>query len=168
MVYSGPVAQSTISANPGISFHLLFSFLHFCSTVRIKTYGTVHKVDSAIHWIALSTFRTTGNNRDFIVSFVVPSQNFALGKTTQQSSTYSNGYGLYPASLAVDGNKKTNARNGDQPQCAHTNGGDRNWWRVDFGEKVPVARISITNRGDCCSHRQRDIEIRVRKKLHIR
>jgi hypothetical protein len=33
----GPVVQSTISANPGLNFNLLFLFMHFCSTICFKT-----------------------------------------------------------------------------------------------------------------------------------
>ena len=33
----GPVVQSTISANPGLNFNLLFLFMHFCPSICFKT-----------------------------------------------------------------------------------------------------------------------------------
>ena len=37
IVSLGLVVQSTISANPGFNFNLLFWFMHFCSSVCFKT-----------------------------------------------------------------------------------------------------------------------------------
>ncbi|XP_028400307.1 uncharacterized protein LOC114523545 [Dendronephthya gigantea] len=88
----------------------------------------------------------------------VPSHNFALGKPTAQSSTWSGG-GY--AHHAVDGNRNTIMVYNGAAQCVHTLGGNREWWRVDFGETIPVARVAITNRGDCCWDRMRDFEIKV-------
>jgi hypothetical protein len=86
-----------------------------------------------------------------------------LGKPTEQSSIYASVHGSFGSSLAVDGNT------GDvylsapgQPQCSITYDGQQDWWRVDFGETIPVARVAITNRGDCCSYRMSDFELRVR------
>ena len=36
VVVLGPVVQSTISANPGLSFNQLFCFMHFFSTISSK------------------------------------------------------------------------------------------------------------------------------------
>ena len=86
--------------------------------------------------------------------------NFALGKPTEQSSTHK---GAGP-SLAVDGDMTTrHFYAGDNTlYCVHTSEGSQNWWRVDFLERVLVARVAILNRGDCCWDRMRDLEIRVR------
>ena len=89
--------------------------------------------------------------------FTDPNHNFALGKPTQQSTTFKN----YVSSLAVDGNMHTSLwENG--PKCAHTSKGTGNWWRIDFLEKILVARVAFLNRRDCCYERMRDFELRVR------
>jgi hypothetical protein len=87
-----------------------------------------------------------------------------LGKPTEQSSVYHIGaYGLFPSSLAVDGNRG-DAYKSDQnkPQCSMTHKDLKAWWRVDFGETIPVSRVAITNRGDCCWGSLKDVELRVR------
>ena len=86
-----------------------------------------------------------------------PNHNFALGKPTRQSTTLNN----YFSSLAVDGNMHTSLWE-DGPKCAHTLEGEDNWWRVDFLEKILVARVAILNRDDRAWERMRDFELRVR------
>ena len=45
IVHQGPVVQSSISANPGLNFNLLFWFMHFCSTVCFKTLKNKSSID---------------------------------------------------------------------------------------------------------------------------
>ena len=87
-----------------------------------------------------------------------PNHNFALGKPTEQSTTHGESF----SNLAVDGNMITDISINDVQQCVHTKGGTGNWWRVDFLEKILVARVAILNRRDCCWERMRDFELTVR------
>lgn len=88
-----------------------------------------------------------------------PNHNFALGKPTEQSSTRMG----YVSSLAVDGDMTTTLYYANNRHyCVHTSPGSQSWWRVDFLERILVARVGILNRGDCCWDRMRDLEIRVR------
>ncbi|XP_065056205.1 uncharacterized protein LOC135684538 [Rhopilema esculentum] len=80
--------------------------------------------------------------------------NLARGKPSKQSSTAIGG----PSSGAVDGNKDSNFRHGS---CTQTLKEHNPWWRVDLGATEPVGEIAITNRGDCCSDKLRNVEIRV-------
>jgi hypothetical protein len=103
---------------------------------------------------------------DIVQSYIDPNHNFALEKPTAQSATYYKGVGGFHPHLAVDGKTGTTLTNQqtNQPQCAHTLQGslsDPAWWRVDFGEQVPVARVVILNRGDCCWDRLASFEIKV-------
>ena len=80
--------------------------------------------------------------------------NVARGKPTKQSST---GFGGVP-SRAVDGNKNTQWGG---RSCTHTNRQAKPWWRVDLQSNVAVKKVVVTNRGDCCWTRLRQVEIRV-------
>ncbi|XP_078353730.1 uncharacterized protein LOC144638391 [Oculina patagonica] len=72
-------------------------------------------------------------------------ENLALGRPTNQSSTYSNEFiGVAESGRAVDGNPDTNMRN---LHCSHTGSDNPSWWRVDLGsDHVPVSEIHIVNR----------------------
>ncbi len=80
--------------------------------------------------------------------------NIAKGKATKQSST---GFGGASA-RAVDGNKNSQW-NGKS--CTHTNKDKKPWWRVDLRSVQKIYKVRLTNRGDCCWTRLRQIEIRV-------
>ena len=80
--------------------------------------------------------------------------NIAQGKPVRQSST---AFGGFP-SRAVDGNRNTNWRGSS---CTHTSRQRRPWWRVDLLRIYDVTEVKITNRGDCCSNRLRQVEVRV-------
>jgi hypothetical protein len=41
----GPVVQGPISANPGLNFNLLFSFMYFCMIIRLKTLGNKTSIE---------------------------------------------------------------------------------------------------------------------------
>jgi len=71
-------------------------------------------------------------------------ENLAAGKTTAQSSTYTDGAGGQ-ARKAVDGNSDTEFANG---HCSHTKRDPSpSWWRVDLGsDNVPVYEVHIVNR----------------------
>merc|ERR1711871_1346073 len=71
------------------------------------------------------------------------SANAALGKTSLQSSTYSNG-------VASNGN------DGDSTTMAHTAGGTGEtspWWQVDMGTQMAIDHIVFKNRADNCASR---------------
>jgi len=68
--------------------------------------------------------------------------NLALRQPAWQSSTYAP---LYPASLAVDGNKDTDV---SHYSCSVTNFTIEQWWAVDIGTMLHVLGVNVTNRGD--------------------
>ncbi|XP_013415420.1 uncharacterized protein LOC106177245 [Lingula anatina] len=80
--------------------------------------------------------------------------NLAKGKPANQSSTYH----TCDARLAVDGNYDDVLSHGS---CSNTNGGQGQWWLVDLETTARVAGVIITNRGDCCSDRLNNFEVRV-------
>lgn len=45
--------------------------------------------------------------------------------------------------------------------CAHTFIEEDPWWKVDLLKGYDIARVTITNRGDCCSDRIQGAEIRI-------
>ncbi|MEM6344773.1 MAG: PQQ-dependent sugar dehydrogenase [Bacteroidota bacterium] len=75
--------------------------------------------------------------------------NVALGKATDQSSTYLSGYSFVPSNV-VDGNN-----NGDDAgnSMNHTKYDQNPWWEVDLGTSYDLEDIKIWNRTDCCSGR---------------
>ena len=80
--------------------------------------------------------------------------NLAEGKPTRQSSTGWSGL----SSRAVDGRRDSNYHKGS---CTHTQKAQNPWWRVDLGGNHVIGYLKITNRGDCCSNRLRNVEVRV-------
>jgi Carbohydrate binding module (family 6)/F5/8 type C domain len=77
------------------------------------------------------------------------STNVALNKSATQSSTYVGAGGAVP-SLAVDGNTSGAWSDGS---VTHTNGGNQEWWQVDFGASYSLQTINVWNRTDCCGDR---------------
>ncbi|XP_071955155.1 uncharacterized protein [Antedon mediterranea] len=74
----------------------------------------------------------------------------------KQSSTHSSGA---VAGRAIDG--KTNGNFGKKT-CTHTKTGSGNhWWYVDLGSPIPISKIVIYNRKDCCGNRLVGAEVRV-------
>ena len=80
--------------------------------------------------------------------------NLARGKPTKQTSTIGHGQ----SGLAVDGSTATSYAHG---ACTHTDIQQNPWWRVDLGQSEPIGKVIVTNRGDCCSEKLRNVEIRV-------
>ena len=85
--------------------------------------------------------------------------NLAKNRPTAQSST---GFGGV-AARGVDGNRNPQWKGGS---CTHTNRQRKPWWRVDLGTPQRVKRVKITNRGDCCAQRLRNVEIYVGTKAN--
>jgi len=69
-----------------------------------------------------------------------------VGKSASQSST---GWSA-PASKAIDGNAATSFGSGS---CTHTHRNSNAWWQVDLGSAHTIAKLKVTNRGDCCGSR---------------
>jgi len=80
--------------------------------------------------------------------------NIAYRRGTRQIST---GWSGHPQ-RAVDGNRNGNY---NSRSCTHTHRHSNPWWRVDLGSKQEVAKVSISNRADCCWGRLRRVEVRV-------
>ena len=93
--------------------------------------------------------------KHFVICLLDPNYNFALGKPTAQSSQRRG----FVSSFAVDGDKTKHIS-----KCTHTEEGTQNWWRVDFGEEIPVTRVVITNR-DQSEGRLGDFEIKIGNSL---
>ncbi|XP_071950910.1 fucolectin-like [Antedon mediterranea] len=74
----------------------------------------------------------------------------------KQSSNY--GYSGAVAGKAIDG--KTDGNFGKKT-CTHTQNSGNPWWYVDLGSPIPISKIVIYNRGDCCGNRLRDAKVRV-------
>ncbi|XP_078353365.1 receptor-type tyrosine-protein phosphatase S-like isoform X3 [Oculina patagonica] len=85
-------------------------------------------------------------------------ENLALGRTTNQSSTYSSSnVGVAESGRAVDGNPDTDMQN---RHCSHTEEDNPSWWRVDLGsDHVPVSEIHIVNRFTSDQERNKDFKI---------
>ncbi len=82
--------------------------------------------------------------------YLSPYQNFeniSLGKSTSQSSDYSN---LFLSENAVDGNIDGNFGNGS---LSHTLFDTQAWWQVDLGAIYDIDTITLWNREDCCADR---------------
>ena len=86
--------------------------------------------------------------------FFLDADNLARGKPTKQSTSGYNG----GSGKAVDGNRATGYGHGS---CTHTQRQQGPWWRVDLGKSMPIGHVRVTNRGDCCANRLREVEIRV-------
>ena len=87
--------------------------------------------------------------------------NIARGKPTSQSSNFyscSKNICRGNASRAVDGS--TNSIFGAD-SCTHTKYQKNPWWKVDLQKREVVRKVSLTNRGDCCAERLRQVEVRV-------
>jgi hypothetical protein len=79
--------------------------------------------------------------------------NVALGRPTKQSTNYNS---VYLAKNAVDGSFATNIK-----YCTHTQTQTDPWWYVDLGCERTVAKVTVTNRGDCCGSRLNGFKIAV-------
>ena len=84
-------------------------------------------------------------NKELIVFVDWYTENLALGKPTNQSSTYRNALiGAAESERAVDGNADTDMHN---KHCSHTNQDNTSWWRVDLAlDHTAVYEIHIVNR----------------------
>lgn len=58
----------------------------------------------------------------------------------------------FPGSFLVDGNKNS---------FAHTSCNDSGWFLIDLGKTVPINKIVITNRSDCCRQRANGIVLTI-------
>ena len=85
-----------------------------------------------------------------------PGENFALNKSTEQSSTY----GLGVSSIAVDGDTDgSRGPWGNNPSIQHTQNEYQPWWQVDLGSSQVVEAVKIYNRigGVALQARLRDV-----------
>ena len=69
----------------------------------------------------------------------------ALEKRSYQVSTYDDGYGPHPASLANDGSRQTNHETTPH-SCVHSLWNTNPWWAVDLQVPTLVVRVDLTNR----------------------
>uniref|UniRef100_A0A9J8CYM5 Fucolectin tachylectin-4 pentraxin-1 domain-containing protein n=2 Tax=Cyprinus carpio carpio TaxID=630221 RepID=A0A9J8CYM5_CYPCA len=72
----------------------------------------------------------------------------AIRGTANQSTTGHNWYA-------------TNALDGKNYTCTHTEFQSEPWWKLDLMTTYSVNRVNITNRHDCCSDRINGAEIRI-------
>lgn len=71
-------------------------------------------------------------------------------KSATLSSEHANT--LFPARKCIDGDHFQETR-APKSMCCSAWGDTNPWIRVDYGTAVPMAKIVITNRFDCCDHR---------------
>lgn len=83
--------------------------------------------------------------------------NVAKGKPALQSSTGPWG-GV--ASRGNDGNPNPQWK---AKSCTATNKQARPWWRVDLQGIFTIGKVKLVNRQDCCSHRLRNLQVRIGK-----
>ncbi|APR80829.1 fibronectin type III domain protein [Minicystis rosea] len=83
-------------------------------------------------------------------------KNFALGKPTEQSSTYSGSLASAASSSAVDGNTNGNFQAGS---VTSTNSEWAAWWKVDLGSMRYIKNVAVWNRTDCCAERLNDFDV---------
>ena len=88
----------------------------------------------------------------------VVAKNLAFGKKTSQSSTQYGG----ASKRAVDGKTTTNYFSSS---CTHTANSLKPWWKVELGQLYLVSNVKITNRGDCCSDRLSNFDVKVGSNL---
>ncbi|XP_033635909.1 fucolectin-1-like [Asterias rubens] len=70
-------------------------------------------------------------------------------QATQVSTTDYEGIHL-SADLAIDGDQGTMP---EDVTCTHNQGDLHPWWKVDLGVNHCLGRVTLVNRGDCCSER---------------
>ncbi len=70
----------------------------------------------------------------------------AVGKPAEQSSTSNDA----SAERAVDGDANGDFQLGS---VTHTKDSDKGWWEVDLGKAMPIDRVVVWNRTDCCKER---------------
>ncbi|XP_055757085.1 uncharacterized protein LOC129835473 [Salvelinus fontinalis] len=92
----------------------------------------------------------------------VPTGEFQLNVALKGVATQSSLHGDGQANNAIDGNRESNYF---KLHCTHTEWDTNPWWRVDLLDVYRVTAVSITNRGDCCSERLNDAEIRIGNSL---
>ena len=81
----------------------------------------------------------------------------ALYKNASQSSTFV-GHASAIAHNAVDGRADPDFNAGS---CSHTDGGQKQWWEVDFGRIYNITGVEITNRGNGFDQRLRNFAVTV-------
>ncbi|XP_065051329.1 uncharacterized protein LOC135681005 [Rhopilema esculentum] len=133
----------------------------FCSTMARGSYVSIQLLASG--YLSLVEVQV------FVIDDLIPTfpsskltGNIALQKPAKQSSNFfkciNKAACLGGAQMAVDGNFSSIFRNGT---CTHTKRQHNPWWMVDLSDRHVVRKISLTNRGDCCSNRLQMVEIRV-------
>ena len=82
-----------------------------------------------------------------LVCILIAAENLAIGKPTEQSTTWIK-YGYTASSgMAVDGCDKTVFLD---RCCTHTLVESQPWWGVDLDARYDVVMVKVVNRGDCC------------------
>ncbi|XP_022080918.1 uncharacterized protein LOC110973946 isoform X3 [Acanthaster planci] len=76
-----------------------------------------------------------------------------VGKPAEQSTTYDK---RFTANKAVDGSSSSIISH-----CSHTAfKSEHPWWKVDLGGEHCITKVTILNRGDCCSERLQNAMVR--------
>uniref|UniRef100_A0A2C9LNT1 Uncharacterized protein n=1 Tax=Biomphalaria glabrata TaxID=6526 RepID=A0A2C9LNT1_BIOGL len=86
-------------------------------------------------------------------------RNMALKQMTEQTGTYSDHKGSYPASLAVDGNSNSNFYN---LSCTHTStvkAGNLATWKLTMELEHKINRITLYNRGGYENYRLKNFKL---------
>ncbi len=78
--------------------------------------------------------------------------NLAAGRPAFQSSTYQNNTNSFGPGRVVDNSNSS---------FNHTNSQQGAWWEVDLGSSQNISSVRIFNRGDCCSGRLSNFDIKI-------
>ncbi|XP_048581662.1 fucolectin-6-like [Nematostella vectensis] len=113
--------------------------------------GVVHQVfykELVARYVRIhpTTFQGKACMRGELYGVKTITENIALGKPTNQSSTAWDGV----QSRAVDGNRNSAWVGGS---CTHTDNEAAPWWQVDLETTKSIAEVLIVARGDSSVHR---------------
>ncbi|XP_071956899.1 uncharacterized protein [Antedon mediterranea] len=154
------VSSSMVASNP-IEF--------ICNEIVIGQYVSVYQEQDSVTLCEVKIYRaqstaseptipiptTMAQSTDFpIDSTILQEVEITESVEAHQSSTHA----AHVANKAIDGNLS-----GDffDNSCTHTEETSSSWWYVDLRLQVPIAKIVIFNRDDCCEYRLVDAEVRV-------
>lgn len=125
------IATKTISGTAGESTDIDMSVPGVYS-IKVQLNGT--------NYLSLAEVQVLGT----------PEENVALGKPTDQSSTYSD----HDSSRAVDGNTT-----GNYNTVTYTDWDSQAYWKVDLGASYDVSKVTLWNRTDNYTERLSDFHV---------
>ncbi|KAM4694452.1 uncharacterized protein O3C94_004946 [Discoglossus pictus] len=145
----------------------IFNVLFDGKSVQIHPQIMALLITFALLWIASCGAQNIIEECDEILGWPCKNyqyENVALRGRAAQSTVYGNtAYGYVSDPIhAIDGNDDSNYYHGS---CTHTLYDYAPWWRLDLLRPYKIARVTITNRGDCCGERLNGADILIGSSL---